>query len=258
MPTIRLNKFLAQAGITSRRGADQLIQAGRVRVNGRVVRTLGLQIDPQQDEITVDGRPVQPQRKDFTYLLLNKPPGYLTSRKDPQGRPTIYRLLPRSFHHLHPVGRLDYASEGLVILTDDGDLTQRLTHPSFRHEKEYWVQVQGHPPDVVLHKLRQGVTLEDGPARARVRYLGKIPPPQRFWIQHDPRHTWLVFILHEGRNRQIRRMCDAVGLRVLRLVRVRIDAIHLGDLKPGQWRLASKKQRHIIQSLKTAPKKRKP
>ncbi len=250
---MRLNKYLAQAGVASRRAADKLIAAGRVRVNGRIVREMGVQIDPATDEVTVDGQPIRPRQQNFTYLLLNKPRGYITSRKDTQGRPTIYSLLPSKYHRLHPVGRLDFQSEGLVLLTDDGDLTWRLTHPTFHHEKEYWVQVQGQVPDVILHKLRKGVQLDDGFARARVRYLGKIPPEQRFWIQHESKHTWLVFILHEGRNRQIRRMCAAVGLRVRRLVRVRVDAIHLGDLKPGQWRLATKKQRKAIQRIKTTP-----
>ena len=250
---MRLNKFLAQAGIASRRGADKLIAAGRVRVNDVVVREMGVQIDPERDRVTVDGKVVQRRPQTFTYLLLNKPAGVITSRQDPEGRRTIYDLIPARYHHLHPVGRLDFQSEGLVLLTDDGDLTQRLTHPSYRHEKEYWVQVAGQVPDVVLHKLRKGVRLEDGLARARVRYLGKIPPEQRFWIHPDPKHTWLVFILHEGRNRQIRRMCQAVGLRVRRLVRVRIDDIHIGDLKPGQWRLASKRQLKAIQAIKSKP-----
>ncbi len=240
---MRLNKFLAQAGVASRRGADRLIAAGRVRVNQRVVRDMGIQIDPHRDRVTVDGRVIHPPSPTATYLLLNKPPGYLTSRHDPQGRPTIYDLIPARFHRLHPVGRLDFQSEGLMLLTDDGQLTQRLTHPSFQHEKEYWVQVAGEVPQGTLRKLRRGVLLEDGPARAQVRVLGKIPPQQRFWIHQDPRHTWLVFILHEGRNRQVRRMCRAVGLQVRRLVRVRIATLHIGDLKPGQWRLASKRQR---------------
>ena len=251
---MRLNKFLAQAGVASRRAADRLIAAGRVRVNDRVVREMGVQIDLARDQVTVDGQPVRLRASTFTYLLLNKPAGYITSRQDPQGRRTIYDLLPARYRALHPVGRLDYLSEGLVLLTDDGDLTQRLTHPSHRHEKEYWVQVAGRVPDVTLHKLRQGVQLEDGFARARVRYLGKIPPEQRFWIQPDPKHTWLVFILHEGRNRQIRRMCRAVGLRVRRLARVRMDAISIGDLKPGQWRLATKRQRKAIRAIKTGGK----
>ena len=247
---MRLNKFLAHAGIASRRAADKLIAAGRVRVNGQVVREMGVQVDPARDKVLVDGKPVQDKQGQFTYLLLNKPAGVITSRKDPGGRPTVLDLIPAQYHHLHPVGRLDYKSEGLVLLTDDGDLTQRLTHPSFQHEKEYWVQVVGPAPNVVIYKFRKGVKLDDGVAKARVRRLNKIPPEQRFWIKENPKYTWLAFILHEGRNRQIRRMCEALGLQVRQLVRVRMNAIHIGDLKPGQWRLASARQLKAIQAIK--------
>ena len=247
---MRLNKFLAHAGIASRRAADKLIAAGRVRVNGQVVREMGVQIDPVRDQVAVDGKPVTTAQNQRLYLLLNKPAGVITSRKDPEGRKTILDLIPKKYHHLHPVGRLDFQSEGLVLLTDDGDLTQRLTHPSFQHEKEYWVQIDGPVPNVVIYKFRKGVELEDGMARARVRRLSKIPAEQRFWIQDDPKRTWLVFILHEGRNRQIRRMCEALDLRVRRLVRIRIESIHLGDLKPGQWRPASSRQIRAIQAIK--------
>ncbi len=247
---MRLNKFLAHAGIASRRAADKLIAAGRVRVNGQVVREMGVQIDPVRDQVAVDGKPVTTAQNQRLYLLLNKPAGVITSRKDPEGRKTILDLIPKKYHHLHPVGRLDFQSEGLVLLTDDGDLTQRLTHPSFQHEKEYWVQIDGPVPNVVIYKFRKGVELEDGMARARVRRLSKIPAEQRFWIKDDPKRTWLVFILHEGRNRQIRRMCEALDLRVRRLVRIRIESIHLGDLKPGQWRPASSRQIRAIQAIK--------
>jgi len=247
---MRLNKFLAHAGIASRRAADKLIAAGRVRVNGRVTREMGVQVDPVRDQITVDGNTVTSTQNQRLYLLLNKPAGVITSRKDPEGRKTILDLIPKKYHHLHPVGRLDFQSEGLVLLTDDGDLTQRLTHPSFQHEKEYWVQVDGPVPNVTLYKFRKGVELEDGMARARVRRLSKIPAEQRFWIQEDPKRTWLAFILHEGRNRQIRRMCEALNLRVRRLVRIRIESIHIGDLKPGQWRPANSRQTRAIQAVK--------
>jgi len=249
---MRLNKFLAHAGVASRRAADKLIAAGRVQVNGKVVREMGVQIDPNKDRVLVDGKPVnaRSEKERFTYLLLNKPRGVITSRKDPEGRKTILDLIPAKFHHLHPVGRLDYQSEGLVLLTDDGDLTQRLSHPSYQHEKEYWVLVSGPVPNVTLYKFRKGVELEDGIAHARVRRMGKIPPEQRFWIKPDPKGTWLAFIITEGRNRQIRRMCEAVNLHVRRLVRVRIDAIHIGDIKPGHWRMASKKQLKAINAIK--------
>ncbi len=247
---MRLNKFLAHTGISSRRAADKLIAAGRVEVNGRVVREMGVQIDPVRDQVRVDGKLIRNHPQRFTYLLLNKPRGVITSRKDPGGRKTILDLIPVKYHNLHPIGRLDYQSEGLVLLTDDGDLTQRLSHPSHQHEKEYWVKVVGEVPNPTLYKFRQGVRLDDGLAWARVRRLNKIPPAQRFWVQLDPKHTWLAFVLTEGRNRQIRRMCQVVNLRVLRLVRVRMDAIHIGDLKPGQWRMASKQQLRIIQAIK--------
>ncbi|RUA16061.1 MAG: pseudouridine synthase [Clostridia bacterium] len=247
---MRLNKFIAHAGIASRRTADKLIVAGRVRVNGRVVREMGVQVDPARDKVLVDGKPVQSKQGQFTYLLLNKPAGVITSRKDPGGRPTVLDLLPDRYQHLHPVGRLDYKSEGLVLLTDDGDLTQRLTHPSFQHEKEYWVQVSGLVSNAVLYKLRKGVKLDDGIARAQVRRLRKIPAEQRFWIHDHPRYPWLAFTLKEGRNRQIRRMCEALGLQVRQLVRIRMNAIHIGDLKPGQWRLASARQLKAIHAIK--------
>jgi len=249
---MRLNKFLAHAGIASRRAADKLIAAGRVRVNGQVVREMGVQVDPDRDQVTVDGKPVRTAQSSRLYLLLNKPAGVITSRKDPEGRQTILDLIPKKYHHLHPVGRLDFQSEGLVLLTDDGDLTQRLTHPSFQHEKEYWVQIDGPIPNVVLYKFRKGVELEDGVARARARRLSKIPAEQRFWISSDPKRTWLALVLHEGRNRQIRRMCEALDLRVRRLVRVRMESIHIGDLKPGQWRLANKRQLAAINAIKSS------
>jgi 23S rRNA pseudouridine2605 synthase len=247
---MRLNKFLAHAGIASRRTADKLIAAGRVQINGQITRTMGIQVDLEQDVVKVDGKLVQKPTPHKTYLLLNKPPGVITSRKDPEGRPTILDLVPKKYHHLHPVGRLDYQSEGLVLLTNDGDLTQRLSHPSFQHEKEYWVQVDGFVPNVVLYKFRKGVLLEDGTARARVRRLSKIPPEQRFWIQETTGRTWLAFILHEGRNRQIRRMCEALDLHIRRLVRVRMQSLHIGDLKPGQWQPATSRQRRAIQGIK--------
>ncbi len=247
---MRLNKFLAHAGVASRRAADKLIAAGRVQVNGRIVREMGVQVDPARDQVAVDGKPVRSRQGAYTYLLLNKPAGVITSRKDPARRQTVMDLVPARYHRLHPVGRLDYLSEGLVLLTDDGDLTQRLSHPSFQHEKEYWVQTDGPVPNVILYRFRKGVELADGVARARVRRLGKIPAQQRFWLADDPRRPWLAFILTEGRNRQIRRMCEALEIPVRRLVRVRMGSIHLGDIKPGEWRLASARQVRAINAIK--------
>lgn len=249
---VRLNKYLAQAGVTSRRGADALIRQGRVQVNGRPVSALGTLVMPGRDRVTLDGVVIEPRGETTTTLMLNKPAGYLCTRHDPEGRPTIYDLLPAEYHHLHPVGRLDLDSEGLVVLTDDGDLTYRLTHPSFAHDKEYWVQVSGRVPLPALRKLRRGVVLEDGPAAAQVRPLARIPAEQRFWVEPepDPRHSWLLFVIHEGRKRQIRRMCEAVGLEVRRLIRVRIASLHIGDLAPGRWRRLTTRQERAAAAIK--------
>ena len=252
MPTIRLNKFLAQAGVASRRGADKLIQQGRVQVNGRTIHQMGVTIDPARDRVIVDGREVAAPQAERVTIMLNKPRGYLTTRRDERGRPTVFDLLPPKYHSLHPIGRLDRDSEGLLLLTNDGDLTHALTHPSFEHEKEYWVKIRGHVPEPALRKLNRGVELEDGVARARVRRLQKIPIEQRFWVEPvpDPRHEWLVFVLREGRKRQIRRMCQAVDLDILRLIRVRVASIHIGDLHPGKWRPLTTRQRRAVNAIK--------
>ncbi len=250
--SIRLNKFLAHAGLASRRTADALIQQGRVQVNGRAVEASGVMITPGRDRVTVDGQEVKGAARESITLLLNKPTGYLCTRQDPGGRPTILSLVPAEYHHLYPVGRLDADSEGLVLLSDDGDLTYRLTHPSFEHDKEYWVQIAGRVPAPALRKLGKGVELEDGIAAAEVRPLLRIPIEQRFWIEPepDPRHTWLIFLLHEGRKRQIRRMCEAVDLEVRRLIRVRIASLHIGDLAPSQWRPLTARQRRAVAAIK--------
>ncbi len=249
---MRLNKFLAHAGISSRRGADQLIQQGRVQVNGRTVYTMGVQVDPLHDVVTCDGERVRLPTAEPITILLNKPPGYLCTRRDPQGRPTIYDLLPQRYHKLHPVGRLDFDSEGLLLLTNDGDLTYRLTQASHGHQKEYWVQIKGWAPEPALRKLRKGVQIESGMARAQVHRLERIPQEQRFWLEKEPvpGTSWLVFLLEEGRKRQIRYMCRAVDLPILRLVRVRIASLHIGDMRPGEWRLPTKRQARAIAAIK--------
>lgn len=220
----RLQKVLARAGIASRRKCEELIAAGRVKVNGEIISTLGSKVDPERDFIEVDGKPIVLPRKHI-YLILNKPVGYVCTVHDPQGRPTIMDLIPLN-RRLYPVGRLDMDSEGLVLLTDDGDLTQRLTHPSQEHKKEYLVLVEGHPEPHNLQRLREGVALDDGFTwPADVTVLGQ-----------EPEGTWLHFIIHEGRKRQLRRMCQAVGHPVRRLIRVRIGPLRLGELPVGQYR----------------------
>jgi 23S rRNA pseudouridine2605 synthase len=218
----RLQKVLARIGVGSRRVSEELIAGGRVTVNGEVA-VLGRRVDPDSDHITVDGVPLS-VRPGLVYYLLNKPPGVVTTAADPQGRPTVVDLVPTE-PRVFPVGRLDAETEGLLLLTNDGDLAHRLTHPRFGVEKEYLAEVAGTPTAATLRTLREGVTLDDGPtAPARVALL----PP-----------TALRIVIHEGRNRQVRRMCEALGHPVLRLVRVRIGPIAERSLVPGAWRALS-------------------
>ncbi len=227
----RLQKFLARAGVASRRHAEELILAGRVRVNGQPVTQLGTKINPQTDTVSVDGRPVQPPAT-RAYVLLHKPAGVVTTAHDPQGRQTALDLLPSELRaqRLFPVGRLDLESEGLLLLTNDGDFALRLTHPRYEQEKEYHALVEGRPDQTALETLRSGMPLpgEKRPtAPAEVRFL-----------RAEGRETaWLSITLHEGRKRQVRRMLAVVGHPVLRLIRVRVGPLRLGNLPPGHWRL---------------------
>ncbi len=218
-PGERLQKILAQAGLGSRRASEELIADGRVRVNG-VLATLGTRADPETDTIEVDGAIVG-VRQGLVHYLLNKPAGVVTTASDPQGRPTVVGLVP-SEPRVYPVGRLDADTEGLLLLTNDGELAHRLTHPSFGVDKEYLADVEGTPSRGAVRRLREGVELDDGPtAPAKVALVG----------DHMLRLT-----IHEGRNRQVRRMCDAVGHPVRRLVRVRIGPLSDRRLAPGAWR----------------------
>jgi 23S rRNA pseudouridine2605 synthase len=216
---VRLQKVLAQAGLGSRRVCEDLIDARRVRVNGEVA-ALGRRVDPEADVIEVDGAQIG-VRPGLVHYLLNKPAGVITTASDPQGRPTVLDLVPAE-PRVFPVGRLDADSEGLLLLTNDGDLTHRLTHPSFGVDKEYLVEVEGEPHRGALSRLREGVDLDDGrTAPAKVALL-------------DAR--LLRITIHEGRNRQVRRMCEAVGFPVRRLVRTRIGPLTDRTLRPGAWR----------------------
>jgi 23S rRNA pseudouridine2605 synthase len=222
----RLQKVLAAAGYGSRRACEELIAAERVTVNGEVA-VLGRRVHPADDLIAVDGHPVS-TRPGLVHYLLNKPVGVVTTADDPQGRPTVVALVPAE-PRVFPVGRLDADSEGLLLLTNDGDLAHRLTHPSFGIEKEYMVEVRGGPvSEGALRRLRNGVELDDGPtARASVTQL---------------QSGLLRIAIHEGRNRQVRRMCDAVGHPVERLVRVRIGPLRDTRLRPGKWRPLTPKE----------------
>lgn len=229
--TERLQKIIAAAGITSRRAAEELIVAGRVAINGTIVTELGAKADPASDQITVDGTLVKPTETLY-YVLLHKPAGYVTSLKDPQGRQLVTELVTEVGARLYPVGRLDYNSEGLLLLTNDGAWANRLMHPRHQVDKEYHVRVRGKVDQQQIRRLNDGIELEDGPVSgATVRLL-----------KTDQNNDWLSVTIREGRNRQVRRMCAAVGLSVVRLRRIRYGNLTLGGLKPGEYRLLTKQE----------------
>ncbi len=215
----RLQKVLAQAGLGSRRACEELIEEGRVTVNGEVA-ILGRRVETAADQVAVDGVVIG-VAPGLVYYLLNKPRGVVSTAADPQGRPTVVQLVPDDAR-VYPVGRLDTDTEGLLLLTNDGELTHRLTHPSFGVEKEYLVEVEGEPTRGTLRILREGVALDDGiTAPAKVSAVAP---------------SLLKVVIHEGRNRQVRRMCEAVGHPVQRLVRTRIGPLRDASLEPGAWR----------------------
>lgn len=226
----RLQKVLARAGVASRRGSEGLIQAGKVRVNGNVVTQLGTRVDPFRDRIEVEGRLLQLQK--VRTFLFYKPQRVITSLDDPQGRQVVTDYVQHIEERLYPVGRLDYDTEGLLLLTNDGDLAYRLTHPKYEVKKVYQVTVEGIPGSQALRKLAQGVHLEDGlTAPAKVRLLNTK------WGQAQ-----LELTIHEGRNRQVRRMCETVGHPVLHLIRTQISFLTLKGLQVGQVRELSQSE----------------
>ncbi len=225
MNALRLQKLLAQAGVASRRAAERLIVEGRVRVNGRAVTQLGARVDPLRDRVEVDGQPVRLQPRRPRYFILHKPRGVLTTLRDPGHRPTIRDLIRHIPERVYPVGRLDYHSEGLVLLTNDGELAFALTHPSRRVARVYRVLVRGRPSPEALDALRRGIPLE-----------GRRTLPARVRRLHSGRNTWLEITLREGRRQQIRRMCLAIGHPVKRLRRVSYGGVGLGDLPAGAVR----------------------
>ena len=225
---LRLNKTLAHAGIASRRAADAMIQEGRVSVNGKAVIEPGNRINPETDIVTVDGKPLSlGDRTEYTYLLCNKPVQVVATVKDPQGRKTIMDLLPAPFNklRLYPVGRLDYFSEGLLLLTNDGEMTLRLTHPRYHLPKTYHVTVREKPTNAMLETMRHGMTLAEGEKLAPVQVT--LLSGEKFALE---------MVLNQGINRQIRRMCRDLGLTVLRLVRLSTGPLSLGNLAPGAMR----------------------
>jgi 23S rRNA pseudouridine2605 synthase len=225
----RLQKLIAAAGIASRRHAEELIEAGEVSVNGEVVRELGTKADPARDHIKVRGRLINPllEAREKTYVLLNKPRGYLTALSDPEGRPLVSELVPHALGRLHPVGRLDFNTEGLLILTNDGELTNYVTSARNHVEKVYEVKVKGVPPEQQIERLRRGVRLEDGVRTA---------PAQIRKTDETKTNAWFEVVLREGRNQQIRRMFDLINHSVIKLRRVRIGNITAEGILIGQWR----------------------
>jgi 23S rRNA pseudouridine2605 synthase len=228
----RLARFLAHAGIASRRHAEELIAAGRVRVNGVAVTSQGTRIDPQHDSVSVDGKPVAASSRQV-YLLLHKPIGYVSTAYDPQGRSTVLDLLPSELRRLrvYPVGRLDIDTSGLLLLTNDGDFALHLSHPRYLTEKHYQVLVRGCPDEVALIALREGVIFNEDDGRKHTS-----APAQVSILRHAGTNCWLILTIHEGRKRQVRRMLAAVGYQVLQLVRVGIGPMTLGDVPVGKWR----------------------
>ena len=222
----RLQKYLARCGVASRRGAEVLITQGRITVNGRTVTKLGSKVNPAHDAVLLDGTAVAPPAT-FTYLALHKPAGYLTTRDDPQNRPTVYDLLPTDKWRLVPVGRLDTQSEGLLFLTNDGAWAHRVAHPRYGGEKEYAVLVNGALTAQQCDRLRGPMTL-DG---YRLN-----PVTVEILDRESGKDTWISLTLTEGRKRQIRQMLAAVGKHALRLIRTRIGPVHLGNLAPGKLR----------------------
>ena len=237
---IRLQKFLSESGVASRRKAEELIEAGKVKVNGHVV-ALGTKVDPKRDKITVRGKTVVATRARM-YTMLHKPRGFVTTTSDENDRKCVSDLVKDVPVRVFPVGRLDMNSEGLLIMTNDGEFANKLTHPSSHVNKTYRVTVKGEVDDEKLVRLTEGIVL-DG-----VKTL----PCDCFVAERKPDRTVLIFILQEGRNRQIRRMCEEVGLEVLRLKRTEIAGVKLGMLKRGAWRpLNEKEMRHLTNITQT-------
>lgn len=236
---MRLNRFLARAGAASRRAADDLIADGRVSVNGSVTTSLGTQVDPESDTVELDGRPVVLPDA-LTYVALFKPAGYVVTLSDPQGRPTVLDLVPHAAAGVVPVGRLDAQTEGLILLTNDGDLAHRVAHPSYELDKVYEVTARGTLSDSDRERLESGIMLDGRrTARAQVSVLSSA---------HN--RTKAVMTIHEGRKRQVRRMFEAVGHPVVNLKRTRIGPIELGDVKPGRWRhLTERELRELRESV---------
>lgn len=233
----RLQKIIAQAGLASRRAAETMIAQGRVSVNGTVVVTPGTTADPERDSIIVDGIPLEPRHPNI-YLLLHKPTGCITSLHDPEGRPTVMQFLTGVTERLFPVGRLDYDTEGLLVLTNDGAFANLLLHPRHGFDRTYAVKVKGEPSAEGLERLRSGLTIEGIRMKARRVVV----------VKRTKKNTWIEIVLSEGRNRQIKKMLEAVGCRTLRIIRTGFGPLTLGDVPPGSWRQLTREEVQRIEA----------
>lgn len=224
MDKIRLQKFFSENGIMSRRACEDELNAGNIAING-ITAKAGDKIDPERDTVTLNGKVIRPNKKSYTYIMLNKPRGYITSTTDPQGRKCVTDLLSSVHTRVYPIGRLDRVSEGLLLLTDDGELTNRLTHPKHSIPKVYRVKVAGHPTEEQLKTLTSPLVIDDYKIQ-----------PVRVEVTYEESDAVLHMYLYEGRNRQIRKMCDMAGITIRRLSRVAIGQLRLNGLAVGKWR----------------------
>jgi 23S rRNA pseudouridine2605 synthase len=242
----RLQKLISAAGVASRRHAEEMITAGQVQVNGKVVTELGAKADPKIDTIKVKGRLLNSllQQHENIYVLLNKPRGYLTSMADPEGRPLVTELIPSSLGRLHPVGRLDFNTEGLLLLTNDGDFTNIVTAARNRIPKVYRVKVKGMPTENAVERLRRGILIGEGERTA---------PAEIRQMRSTEANGWFEVTLHQGRNQQIRRMFDGIGHSVVKLKRTHIGALDDRALATGQWRTLTPIEVKRLKSARTRP-----
>ncbi len=236
----RVQKILAKAGIASRREAERIILEGRVTVNGRIIQ-LGEKADPEKDHIKVDGKRL-PRPEPKITLVLHKPRGYLSTVKDPKGRPTVMDLLGKIKWRLYPLGRLDFDAEGLLLLTNDGEIAYRLTHPKFSISRTYWVKIQGVPGEKKLELLKKGIQLEDGLAKAHSVHL----------LREREKNSWIQITLTEGRTHLVKRLFAAIGHPVLKLKRIEFGPIRLGNLPVGHFRFLTPEEQEQLRRLKAA------
>ncbi len=235
----RLQKFLAEAGVASRRKAEELIAAGKIKVNGKVVTELGTKIDPQKDEVLYLDKEVSKKEVEMVYIMLHKPEGYVTTAKEQFGRPGVMDLVRDVKERIFPVGRLDYDTSGLLLLTNDGDLTYKLTHPKHDVDKTYIAKLYGTPDDMDLQKFRRGVVID-----------GKQTKPAKMQIlEKGERQSTVEIIIHEGRNRQVRKMCEVIKHPIAQLKRVATGELTMGDLPKGKYRHLTPKEIKYLKSL---------